>query len=200
MKKVILLIMIGVAFHSNGNENLISNIYNQVSIIFEKDGGLRTERLFNSVYGGDGYMWGDLMQPFLGLTSIVSNNYSQIAEDWNSYKTNMVVSHTVLTAIGFLGVNVYTNFTATMLGRYEQTQSSNDWKVVKFLAAPFCTPLEQSVSLFYDDVVVSNLFVRIRSGAINQGDMKTKEICEDLLSGKSKEMLLRMKALGVYEW
>ena len=200
MKKIILVIMLGLAFHSNGNENLTLNIYNQVSVIFQEDGGLKSERLYNSVYGGDGYMWGSLMQPFLELTSVVSNNYAEIAEDWNSYKTNPVVSHTVLTAIGFSGVNVYTNFTAIMLGRYEQTQSSNDWKVVKFLAAPFCTPLEQSASLLYDDVVVSNLFIRIRSGAISQGDMSIKEICEDLLSGKSKKTLLRMKALGVYEW
>ena len=182
------------------SEELVSNIYSRVSLIFKEDGGLNTESYFGGVYGGDGYMWGSLMQPFLELTSVVSNNYAEIAEDWNSYKTNTVVSHTVLTAIGFSGVNVYTNFTAIMLGRYEQTQNSNDWKVVKFLAAPFCTPLEQSASLLYDDVVVSNLFIRIRSGAISQGDMSIKEICEDLLSGKSKKTLLRMKALGVYEW
>ncbi len=181
-------------------EELVSNVYNQVSLIFKEDGGLGTRRLFGGVAGGDGFMWGSLQQPFLELVPVVSNNYVQIAEDWNSYGTNIVVSHTVLTAIGFSGINVYTNFTAGMLSRYEQTQSSNDWKVVRFLAAPFCTPLEQSISLFYDEKAVSNLFIRIRTDAINQGDQKIKAMCDDLLSGKTKEALLRMKALGVYEW
>ena len=200
MKTIILSTIIGISFVAIANENseiLVSNVYTRVGAVFQEDGGLGTRRLFGGVAGGDGFMWGSLKQPFLELVPVVSNNYVQIAEDWDAYQTNRVVSFTVISAIGFSGFNVYTNFLETMLSRYEQTQTSNDWKVVRHLLLPINTPLENGLLLNNDNVAVSNMLLRIKTGAIQRSDNKINRLCERFISSEARRRYLDMIEMGV---
>ena len=177
--------------------SLVSNVYNQVSLIFKEDGGLNTESYFGGVYGGDGYLWGSLKQPFLEFVPVVSNNAVQITEDWDSYATNEVVSYTVLSAIGFSGFNVYTNFLESMLLRYEQTQTSNNWEVVRYLLLPINTPLENGLLLKNNNVAVSNMLLRIKTFAIQRNENKIKRLCERFISSEARRRYLDMIEMGV---
>ena len=177
--------------------SLVSNVYNQVSLIFKEDGGLNTESYFGGVYGGDGYLWGSLKQPFLEFVPVVSNNAVQITEDWDSYATNEVVSYTVLSAIGFSGFNVYTNFLESMLLRYEQTQTSNNWEVVRYLLLPINTPLENGLLLNNNNVAVSNMLLRIKTFAIQRNENKIKRLCERFISSEARRRYLDMIEMGV---
>ena len=200
MKKIILLATFSTIFTSFcENISLISNVYNQVGLIFKEDGGLNTESYFGGVYGGDGYMWGSLKQPFFELVPVVSNNYTQIADDWDAYVTNDIVSYTVLSAIGYSGLNVYTNFLGSMVTRYEQTYTTNDWETVRTLSRSYQTPMWNALLLHYDNVAVSNLILRIKSGATRAGDTKTKDLCAEILTGETREAYLLMKAAGAIE-
>ena len=198
MKKIILLAVCGTMVTSFGEDvSLVSNVYNQVSLIFKEDGGLNTESYFGGVYGGDGYLWGSLKQPFLEFVPVVSNNAVQITEDWDSYATNEVVSYTVLSAIGFSGFNVYTNFLESMLLRYEQTQTSNNWEVVRYLLLPINTPLENGLLLKNNNVAVSNMLLRIKTFAIQRNENKIKRLCERFISSEARRRYLDMIEMGV---
>jgi hypothetical protein len=200
MKKIILSTMIGISFVASATENfeiLASNIYKRVDAVFHEDGGLGTRRLFGGVAGGDGFMWGSLQQPFLELVPVISNNYVQIAEDWDVYQTNRVVSFTIISAIGFSGFNVYTNFLETMLSRYEQAQTSNNWEVVRHLLLPINTPLEKGLLLNNDNVAVSNMILRIKTGAIQRSDNKINRLCERFISSEARRRYLDMIEMGV---
>ena len=198
MKKIILLAVCGTMVTSFGEDvSLVSNVYNQVSLIFKEDGGLNTESYFGGVYGGDGYLWGSLKQPFLEFVPVVSNNAVQITEDWDSYATNEVVSYTVLSAIGFSGFNVYTNFLESMLLRYEQTQTSNNWEVVRYLLLPINTPLENGLLLNNNNVAVSNMLLRIKTFAIQRNENKIKRLCERFISSEARKRYLDMIEMGV---
>ncbi len=202
MKKIILSTLICISFVAIATENsesLVSNIYTHVGNVFNEDGGLGTRRLFGGVAGGDGFMWGSLQQPFLELVPVVSNNYVQIAEDWDAYQTNRVVSFTIISAIGFSGFNIYTNFLASMILRYEQTQTSNDWKVVRHLLLPINTPLEKGLLLNNNDLVVSNMLLRIKTFAIQRNDTKIKRLCERFISSEARRRYLDMIEMGVEE-
>ena len=198
MKKIILLAVCGTMVTSFGEDvSLVSNVYNQVSLIFKEDGGLNTESYFGGVYGGDGYLWGSLKQPFLEFVPVVSNNAVQITEDWDSYATNEVVSYTVLSAIGFSGFNVYTNFLESMLLRYEQTQTSNNWEVVRYLLLPINTPLENGLLLNNNNVAVSNMLLRIKTFAIQRNENKINRLCERFISSEARRRYLDMIEMGV---
>ena len=179
------------------SEELVSNIYSRVSLIFKEDGGLNTESYFGGVYGGDGYLWGSLKQPFLEFVPVISNNAVQITEDWNSYATNEVVSYTVLSAIGFSGFNVYTNFLKSMLLQYEQSQTSNNWEVVRYLLLSINTPLENGLLLNNDNVAVSNMLLRIKTFAIQRNETKIKRLCERFISSEARRRYLDMIEMGV---
>ena len=179
--------------------SLVSNVYNQVGLIFKEDGGLVSQSFFAEVYNGETYLWGSMQQPFLELVPVVSNNYTQIAEDWDAYATNGVVSFTIITAVGYSGSNVYTNFLDFMLMRYERTHSTNDWRHVRHLRRMINTPVERYLALNYDCVGVSNLILRIQSVAVQIGDHATKAVCNRLLSGEIRESYLLMKAAGAIE-
>ena len=194
---IITFLILGSPYAFAVDSSLVSNVYNQVSLIFQEDGGLGTRRLFGGVAGGDGFMWGSLKQPFLELVPVVSNNYVQIVEDWDAYQTNRVVSFTVISAIGFSGFNVYTNFLETMLSRYERTQTSNDWKVVRHLLLPINTPLENGLLLNNDNVAVSNMLLRIKTFAIQRNEAKIKRLCERFISSEARKRYLDMIEMGV---
>jgi hypothetical protein len=200
MKKLILLSIICVVLEAFGeNQILTSNIYSRVSQVFKEDGGLASQSFFAEVYNGETYLWGSMQQPFLELVPVVSNNYAQIVEDWDAYATNGVVSFTIITAVGYSGSNVYTNFLDFMLTRYEQTHNTNDWGHVRHLRRMINTPVERYLTLNYDNVGVSNLILRIQSGAVQIGDHATKAVCNRLLSGEIRESYLLMKAAGAIE-
>lgn len=181
------------------NQNLSSNIYSRVAQVFKEDGGLASQSFFAEVYNGETYLWGSMQQPFLELVPVVSNNYTQIADDWNAYITNDIVSYTVLSAIGYSGLNVYTNFLGSMVTRYEQTYTTNDWETVRTLSRSYQTPMWNALLLHYDNVAVSNLILRIKSGATRAGDTKTKDLCAEILTGETREAYLLMKAAGAIE-
>ena len=194
---IITFLILGSSYALAMDSSLVSNVYTRVGTVFQEDGGLGTRRLFGGVAGGDGFMWGSLKQPFLELVPVVSNNYVQIAEDWDAYQTNRVVSFTVISAIGFSGFNVYTNFLETMLSRYEQTQTSNDWKVVRHLLLPINTPLENGLLLKNNNVAVSNMLLRIKTGAIQRSDNKINRLCERFISSEARRRYLDMIEMGV---
>ena len=194
---IITFLILGSPYALAVDYSLVSNVYTRVGAVFQEDGGLGTRRLFGGVVGGDGFMWGSLKQPFLELVPVVSNNYVQIVEDWDAYQTNRVVSFTVISAIGFSGFNVYTNFLETMLSRYEQTQTSNDWKVVRHLLLPINTPLENGLLLNNDNVAVSNMLLRIKTFAIQRNEAKIKRLCERFISSEARKRYLDMIEMGV---
>ena len=200
MKTAAIISFITFACSCTHGESCALNIYDYVDNIFKSEAGVRPELLFTSIRGGDGFNQGDVWKPFSEFIPIVSNNYTQIANDWESYNTNKVVAFTVLSAIGFSGFDVYTNFTSAIISRYEQTPNTNNWSAIQFLMMPYQTPQVHALMLNYDQSGVSNLVLRIRACIQTQGGHNgLVDWCDKVLSGQAKQEYLDLKAAGIEE-
>ncbi len=199
MNKIVFTMAICLASIAHG-DSCVSNIYSCVDNIFKSESGIRPGLLFTSIRGGDGFDQSAAWQPFCEFVPIVSNNYTQIANDWESYSTNKVVAFTVLNAIGFSGFDIYTNFTSAIILRYEQTPNSNNWTSIQFLMMPYRTPQAHALMLNYDQFGVSNLVLRIRTCTQTQGGHDgLMNWCDKVLSGQAKQEYLDLKAAGIEE-
>lgn len=149
--------------------NLQSDIYGRVAKVYGSSTYFDAETLFAGVRGGDGLAGNvDTGKSFLELIPVVSNNYASVERNWNAYGTNEVVRFTVLSAVAFSGICVYTNFTAAMVARCEQGNDTNDWESVRFLVSPIMTPQERAMMLNYDRPPFNDLLSRIRACAMPQ--------------------------------
>ena len=199
MNKIIFTMAICFASIAHG-ESCVSNIYDRVDNIFKSEADVRPGLLFTTIRGGDGFSQGAVWKPFAEVIPIVSNNYTQIANDWESYNTNKVVAFTILSAIGFSGFDVYTNFTSVIISRYEQTPNTNNWFAIQFLMMPYQTPQVHALMLNYDQSGVSNLVLRIRACTQTQcGHDGLVDWCDKVLSGQAKQEYLDLKAAGIEE-
>jgi hypothetical protein len=156
------------------------------------------EDRFRAVRGGgvDFELDGIHLERFMDLVKVVSNNCSQIASDWYSYETNEMVRFTTLSAVGYSGYNNYTNFVDKLLAFTETDTRTNYWRSLRFIMLPYGTKQETKLALTYEDVVVSNIFVRIRQQAINNVDTNSVNFCNRVLSGEWKREHLQMEAAG----
>jgi hypothetical protein len=185
-----------------GGYNLSTSIYQKVHNIYSDYvfcGRIRTpEYFFSGVRGGgvDFELDGIHLERFMDLVKVVSNNCSQIASDWYSYETNEMVRFTTLSAVGYSGYNNYTNFVDKLLAFTETDTRTNYWRSLRFIMLPYGTKQETKLALTYEDVVVSNIFVRIRQQAINNVDTNSVNFCNRVLSGEWKSEHLQMEAAG----
>lgn len=175
------------------NGAVASNVYALVRNIY---GGHRSPfDHFLTVRGGGVSSEMDISE-IMPLVNFVSNHCAAIATDWPTYETNEMVRFTTLCAVGFAGYDNYTNFSDTVLALYEANTNNCSWDTIKFIHAPYGTASENSLSLNYDQPVVSNLLLRIRARAIEVGDPDRPDICEDQLSGAAKLDCLDMQSWG----
>jgi len=182
-----------------GEESLVSNIYERVRLVYGNDTRNAPMDVFYSVRGGDGFDYGSVREPFRELIPVVSNNCGKILQDWDAYAANEVVSWTVLNAVCHSGVSLYLMSADSIVSRYELSGTSNDWKSVRFLFAPYRTPQELTMTLMCEDVSVRSLLGRIRECAFRRGDSNVVERCETRLSGEAKKHYLELKAAGAIE-
>lgn len=180
--------------------NLLFNIYKDVGKVYGSSTYFDAETLFMGVRGGDGLVGNaDTEKPFLELVAAVSNNHAAIERSWDGYGTNEVVRFTVLSAVGFSGVDVYTNFTAAIVARCERTGDTNDWESVRFLLTPVMTDQERAFMMNYDKPPYDDLLRLIRDCATRRNDTKTVEVCDEYLSGEPRREYLDLKEAGGIE-
>ena len=181
-------------------EDLPSEVYRRVSEVYGSSPYFDAETLFDGVRGGDGLLGNaDTERAFLRLVPVVSNGHARIVGDWGRYGTNEVVRFTVLSAVGYSGKDIYTNFTAALVARYERTRGEDDWKSVLFLFSPYQTPMERTLVLDCDSPSVRSILTRIRACAAARSDVGVVGRCDSRLSGKAREEYLEMKAAGAVE-
>ena len=113
---------------------LLTNVYQKVHHIYSDYvfcGRLRTpEYFFSGVRGGgvDFELDGVHLERFMELVNVVSNNYGTIASNWYAYETNEMSRFTILSAIGYLGYENYTNFVDKILAYSETDMRTNYWR------------------------------------------------------------------------
>jgi len=156
--------------------SLVKNIYRRYRSPFDH---------FTTVRGG-GVASEMEMSEIMPLVEFVSNHCASIAVDWPTYETNEMVRFTTLCAVGFSGYDNYTNFADKVLALYEANTNACSWDTIKFIHDPYGTASENSLSLNYDQPVVSNLLLRIKAKAIEIGDPDRPDICEEQLSGAAR--------------
>ncbi len=206
MKCRLMLLLIGVMgiVYGDAGGQLRTNIYERAYSIFRIDGECTLEkdvmRRFYGIRGGYG-MGMDLngyeRSAFSNLCAVVSNKYVEVASDWRSYSTNELVRFSVLSAIGFSGRDIYTNFTGRILSLYESFPSDDGWRSVVFLQCPYGTPMEWCLTFDYDKPGISNLIQRISAAASQHGSTNVVSTCDEMLSGESKRVHLELRANGL---
>ena len=172
---------------------LASNIYSRVKSMYEGH-WLSPFDYFLAVRGGGV----DLEMPtadFFEFASFVSNNCSAIAADWPTYETNEMVRFTTLSAVGYSGVDNYTNFVDRILALHEGNVNSCGWETVRFLFHPYGTASHNTLDIYYDTSTVSNIIQRVRAIAIQRGDTNLLFTCDFMASGAQKQIILEMDSL-----
>ena len=181
---------------------LLTNVYQKVHHIYSDYvfcGRLRTpEYFFSGVRGGgvDFELDGVHLERFMELVNVVSNNYGAIASNWYAYENNEMSRFTVLSAIGYLGYENYTNFVDKILAYSETDTRTNYWRSLRFIMSPYGTKQENHLALNFENATVSNFFQRLRQQAIYNGETNSVNWCNDVLSGAWKKDHLEMEAAG----
>ena len=168
-------------------DDLSSNVYMKVASIFSGGDLSETNRLFAAVRGGGFDNELDSCQ-FNDLNSYVSNNCNQILSSWSLYRTNEVVRFSVLSAVGFSGVDVYTNTLSCLLASFESGCTS-EWASIEFVASPYGTPLDGILARRISAPGFSNLVSRVKSASLLMSDADTSDWCDEVLSGAAKREL-----------
>ena len=171
---------------------LASNVYSKVKQLYA---GHRSPFDFFITVRGGGV---DLEMPtadFFEFASFVSNNCSAIAADWPTYETNEMVRFTTLSAVGYSGVDNYTNFVDRILALHEGNVNSCGWETVRFLFHPYGTASHNTLDIYYDTSTVSNIIQRVRAIAIQRGDTNLLFTCDFMASGVQKQIILEMDSL-----
>ena len=171
---------------------LASNVYSKVKQLYA---GHRSPFDFFITVRGGGV---DLEMPtanFFEFASFVSNNCSAIAADWPTYETNEMVRFTTLSAVGYSGVDNYTNFVDRILALHEGNVNSCGWETVRFLFHPYGTASHNTLDIYYDTSTVSNIIQRVRAIAIQRGDTNLLFTCDFMASGAQKQIILEMDSL-----
>lgn len=201
---MLLLIVVTGMLYGDAVGLLHTNIYELAYSIFRQDGecvqGQDVMRRFYGIRGGYGMameLKGCEKSAFSNLCAVVSNKYVEVASDWRSYSTNELVRFSVLSAIGFSGRDIYTNFTGRILSHYESFPSDDGWRSVVFLQCPYGTPMEWCLTFDYDKPGISNLIQRISAAASQQGNTNVVSTCDEMLSGESKRVHLELRANGL---
>ena len=203
IRAMIIFVVIVMSSCCFSEENaLLTNVYLKSSQVYQNhylNGRLRSpERYFRCVRGGgvDFELDGIHLERFMDLVKVVSNNCPQIASDWYSYETNEMVRFTTLSAVGYSGYNNYTNFVRLILDYKDQVQTTNLWRTVHFIADPYGTPMEFQLALNYENPMISNQIVRIKSYAILNDATNSVNWATKVLSGEWKRNYLQMEAAG----
>ena len=171
---------------------LASNVYSKVKQLYADHSS--PFDFFITVRGGGV----DLEMPtadFFEFASFVSNNCSAIAADWPTYETNEMVRFTTLSAVGYSGVDNYTNFVDRILALHEGNVNSCGWETVRFLFHPYGTASHNTLDIYYDTSTVSNIIQRVRAIAIQRGDTNLLFTCDFMASGVQKQIILEMDSL-----
>jgi len=189
----VMLAFVSVSAGTMADDCLLTNLYARAHMIFVSgDGDLsKSDSRFDCVrHGGmlnelEDHEW----QSFSNLCTIVSNCYPTILQNWEKYHTNEVVRFSVLNAVAFSGECVYTNFFERFVANFTPPNDS-DMESLRYLVAPFGTPMEQQVAMKYDDPVISNLLSRIVILAETHGDTNLVISCRQRISGCVKQYML----------
>ena len=183
-----------------GEENLVSNIYARVNLIYGSDKWDSSTDVFCAVRGGDGFESGSVRKPFYELIPVVSNNCCKILQGWDAYATNEVVAFTVVNAAAYSGGDVLVRFAKEALLHYERTKATNDWRILKYLLLPDLTPQMHFIELNYDNPTINDLLVRFRACAKAREDTQgLEDWCDEVLSGDAKKYYLELKAAGAID-
>ena len=201
--KIMAGIIIGMSIYSFSQDNvLLTNVHLKCSRVYQDrymNGRARSpEGYFQCVRGGgvDFELEGIHLERFMDLVNIVSNNYRAIVSDWYGYETNEMSRFTILSAVGYLGYENYTNFVDKILEYSEIDTRTNYWRSLRFIMSPYGTKQENRLALNYENATVSNFFQRLKQQAINNGETNSVNWCNDVLSGEWKKDHLEMEAAG----
>ena len=204
MKFILLFFVSALCVHVSVAQNnvLSTNIYHKVMRVYENHilhGSLRNpKRYFRSVRGGgvDSELDGINLERFINLVNVVSNNYEIVATNWNTYETNEMVRFTTLSAVGYSGYNIYTNFVRMVLDSCDRFPRTNSWDSIRFISGPYGTPMDIQLAMNYENSIVSNLVNRIKEYAIENNSTNDVIWCNKVLSGEWKAEQLEMEAAG----
>ena len=200
---IMAVITIGMSIYSFSQDNvLLTNVHLKCSRVYQDrymNGRARSpEGYFQCVRGGgvDFELEGIHLERFMDLVNIVSNNYRAIVSNWYGYETNEMSRFTILSAVGYLGYENYTNFVDKILEYSEIDTRTNYWRSLRFIMSPYGTKQENRLALNYENATVSNFFQRLKQQAINNGETNSVNWCNDVLSGEWKKDHLEMEAAG----
>ena len=205
MKWFFLILICLACNRGNGDVNeyhLVTNIYKKTIHVYSDYmfmGRLRTpEYVFSGVRGGgvDFELDGVHLERFMDLVNVVSNNYEVVASNWHAYETNEIVRFTTLSAVGYSGYNIYTNFVRMVLDSCDRFPRTNSWDSIRFISGPYGTPMDIQLAMNYENSIVSNLVNRIKEYAIENNSTNDVIWCNKVLSGEWKAEQLEMEAAG----
>ena len=205
MKWFFLILICLACNRGNGGVNeyhLVANIYKKTIHVYSDYmfmGRLRTpEYVFSGVRGGgvDFELDGVHLERFMDLVNVVSNNYEVVASNWHAYETNEIVRFTTLSAVGYSGYNIYTNFVRMVLDSCDRFPRTNSWDSIRFISGPYGTPMDIQLAMNYGNSIVSNLVNRIKEYAVENNSTNDVIWCNKVLSGEWKAEQLEMEAAG----
>lgn len=205
MKKIIISLLLSAVYVHNSdaqNEVLSTNIYHKVMHVYENHmlhGRVRNPmRYFRAVRGGgiNFELDGVHLERFMDLVNVVSNNYEAVASNWHAYETNEIVRFTTLSAVGYSGYNIYTNFVRMVLDSCDRFPRTNSWDSIRFISGPYGTPMDIQLAMNYENSIVSNLVNRIKEYAVENNSTNDVIWCNKVLSGEWKAEQLEMESAG----
>lgn len=187
--KIVLVTFIVISTFFNqclaDGQNIVTQLFSQVETLFSDKGGLVPKKYYHYLLG-EGFSSIATNRAFSQLCISVSNNVSQITDNWTSYCSNEVVRFSVLNACCYSGSECYTNFTMSLCSEINISSTTEEWESVSFLVSPYGTPLERYLIMNYNTPGISNIVERILTVSRSRHDDSITEICEGILSGAAK--------------
>jgi len=182
----------------SNNYDLATNVYARTMAIYEAERierGYDMERTFRGIKSGP-ICHEVSMTNFVPFCAFVSNRCDAILADWRTYETNDMVRYMTLCALGFSGFSNYTNFLSQTLLRYESNTNYCGWGTIKHLLNLRGTRAAYYLDLNYETREVGDMVRTIKQLAQGEGDTKTVNYCDRILSGNSKRECQDLIAIG----
>lgn len=194
----VLIVLMSTCVAQCDDEAFVQSAYAQVLDVYSQGARAPYDK-FTSVSCGHGISAeldrGIAMTNFLRYCSTVSNNFDRITTNWSAFETNEMVRYTTISAVGYCGADLYTNFCNRVLdSRMEANDDQMETAVT--LLYPEGTPMYNYLMMNYNLPGISNIVHRIREIAIQNNKTNTAERCADILSGAEKIYYIEMRDAG----
>jgi len=189
----------GMCIGDAASQELATNVYARALAVYDAEraerGDADRDDAFKSIRGGC-FCSEVNMTNFMPFCEFVSNRFDAIVADWHTYETNDMVRYVTICGLGYSGFANYTNFLSKALVLYEADTNSCSWATIKHLHCIAGTRAQYYLDMNYETLAVGNMVRTIKRLAIANGDVKTANCCDHILSGDSKRECQDLIAIG----